>query len=133
MRTGTLALRRVPALSLRRNTTRIPTPSSVAKMAASVGLPSTVDASAPADPPPFKNHEETGLDPAIQSQATGSQSALEFRVDLSRSRKKSPRIPVVQMRTADQNIIRRSSSNSEAPIGSESDQRRVSGCPKPQV
>jgi hypothetical protein len=46
------------------------------------------------------NHEETGLDPMIQSQITGSQRALEVRTELSRLRKKSPAIPIQNSRRA---------------------------------
>src|SRR5258707_5192193 len=62
-------------------------------------------------PPPIPNipnQSEAGLDPAIQSQMMGSQRALEFRVDASRSRKNSPAIPVLQIRKASQNIDRKS-------------------------
>jgi len=37
---------------------------------------------------------EAGLDPLIHSQITGIQSALEVWMDLSRSKKKSPRTPI---------------------------------------
>jgi 2-keto-3-deoxy-galactonokinase len=41
------------------------------------------------------NHMETGLDPIIQSQMTGNQSALEVRTESSRLRKNNPRIPIL--------------------------------------
>ena len=55
------------------------------KIAASMGLPSSV-AAILYPLPSIPNHEETGLDPAIHSQATGNQRAMEVRTDLSRSR-----------------------------------------------
>lgn len=84
-----------------------------------MGLPSSVEARAPPDPPRIPNHDETALDPAIQSQMTGSQSALELRADRSRSRKNSPAIPVLQIRKASQNIIRSSSASPLASTWSE--------------
>src|SRR5271156_5879767 len=87
IRTGTLARSRALVLFLRRNTTTMPAARRAAKIAASMGLPSTVEARAPAELPPVPSHEETGLEPAIESQMTGNQSALELRVDLSRLRK----------------------------------------------
>src|SRR5271156_2661515 len=115
--TGTLALRRAFVLFLRRNTTIRPAANIAPKIAASMGLPSTVEARAPADPPPPRpSHKETGLDPAIESQMTGNHRALELRVDLSRSRKNSPAIPATQIRKAVQNIIRASHACLLTPI-----------------
>ena len=103
----------------------IPATMSAAKIAASMGLPSSVEARALPDPlpppiPHISNQSEAGLDPAIQSQRTGSQRALAFRMDASRFRKNSPAIPVLQIRKASQNIIQSSSASDLAPTGCES-------------
>ena len=120
MTIGPLTARRALVLLFRLNRTAIPASTSIPKTAASTGLPSRVEASVPADPPPIPNHADTGLDPTIQSQMTGSHKALEFRTDLSRSRKKSPAIPAQQIRKAIQNIIRASSAAALIPTRSES-------------
>lgn len=109
---------RAIVLSRRKNKTKIPAIMRSAKKAASAGLPSSVEASP--DPPPIPNHALTGLDPIIQSQMTGSQRAREFRTELSRFRKKSPAIPVLQIRRAIQNIIRSFSASALTPTGSKS-------------
>jgi hypothetical protein len=98
--TGPLFLRIVIVLFLRRNRTMTPTAMRASKIAASMGLPSSVDARAPADLPPVPSHTDTVLDAAIESQMTGSQRALEVRTDLSRLRKKSPATPRLQIRKA---------------------------------
>src|SRR5215813_506856 len=80
---GLLTLSRAVVLSFRRNKTAIPANISPAKIPASMGLPSRVDARPPEPPPPIPHQSEAGLDPAIQIQITGNQRALELRVDLS--------------------------------------------------
>src|SRR5580704_14103018 len=100
MTIGPLTARRAVDLLWRLNKTAIPATIKAPKTAASMGLPSSVEARPPTDPPPAPNHEETGREPTIQSQMTGSQRALEFRTDVSRLRKKSPATPTLQIRRA---------------------------------
>src|SRR5260370_7919130 len=66
------------------------------------------------------NNWEAGRGHAIQIHMTGSQRALELRLDDSRSRKNSPATAVLQIRKASQNIIRSSSASALAPTWSES-------------
>src|SRR5271154_4718162 len=73
---------------------------SAAKTAASMGLPFNVASRAFSEVAPTPNHMETGLDPIIQSQITGSQRALEVRTELSRLRKNNPAIPMLKIRRA---------------------------------
>jgi hypothetical protein len=45
------------------------------------------------------------LDPIIQNQITDSHTALELRRDLSRSRKKRPEVPMIQIKRASDLIL----------------------------
>ena len=119
MSTGPITLRKAIVLFLRWNKAMIPATIRASKMKASMGLPSSVEARAPAELlPPVPSHTETGLDAAIQSQMTGSHRALEGRTDFSRSRKKSPAIPLPQIKKASQDVIPSSSASAFAPTGS---------------
>ena len=73
---------------------------SAVKTAASTGLPSSVASRTRLEVPSIPNHEETGLDPTIQSQMTGSHRALEVRTESSRLRKNNPEIPTLKIRRA---------------------------------